>query len=47
MAKFQNSGDKRCWEDVEEEEHNSIASGIANLDNPSGNQSGSSSENLI
>jgi hypothetical protein len=32
-------------EDVEKEEHSSIAGGIANLYNHSGNQSGGSSEN--
>ena len=32
-------------EDVEKEEHSSIASGIASWYNHSGNQSGSSSEN--
>ena len=32
-------------EDVEKEEHSSIAGGIANCDNHSGNQSGGSSEN--
>ena len=32
-------------EDVEKEEHSSIAGGIASLYNHSGNQSGSSSEN--
>jgi hypothetical protein len=45
MAKIKNSGDSRCWEDVENEEHSSIVGGIASLYNHSGNQSGSSSEN--
>jgi hypothetical protein len=40
MAKIKNSG-----EDVEKEEHSSIAGGIAGLYNHSGNQSGGSSEN--
>jgi hypothetical protein len=48
MAKIKNSGDSRCGaagEDVEKEEHSSIAGGIASLYNHSGNQSGGSSEN--
>ena len=52
MAKIKNSGDSRCsktqvtadaGEDVEEEEHSSIAGGIASW--YSGNQFGGSSEN--
>jgi hypothetical protein len=34
-------------EDVEKEERSSIVGGIASLYNPSGNQSGGSSENWI
>jgi hypothetical protein len=34
-------------EDVEKEEHSSIAGGIASWQNHSGNQSGSSSDNRI
>jgi hypothetical protein len=34
-------------EDVEKEEHSSIAGGIANWYNHSGNQSGGSSENML
>jgi hypothetical protein len=45
MAKIKNSGDSRCWEDVEKEEHSSIAGGIATWYNHSGHQFGSSSEN--
>jgi hypothetical protein len=42
-AKIQVTAD--AGEDVEKEEHSSIADGIANLYNHSGNQSGGSSEN--
>jgi hypothetical protein len=45
MAKIKNSGDSRCCEDVEKEEHSSIAGGIASWYNYSGNQFGGSSEN--
>jgi hypothetical protein len=45
MAKIKLSGDSRCWEDVEKEEHSTIVVGIASLYNHSGNQSGGSSEN--
>ena len=45
MAKIKNSGDSRCWQDVEKEEHSSIVGGIASWYNHSGNQSGGSSEN--
>ena len=45
MAKIKNSGDSRCGEDVDKEEHSSIAGGIASWYNHSGNQFGSSSEN--
>jgi hypothetical protein len=44
MPKIKNSGDSRCWRGCEEE-HSSIAAGIANWYNHSGNESGSSSEN--
>jgi hypothetical protein len=44
MAKIKKSGDSTP-EDVEKEEHSSIAGGIANWYNHSGNQSGGSSEN--
>ena len=45
MAKIKNSGDSRCWQDVEKEEHFSTVGGIVNWNNHSGNQSGGSSEN--
>jgi hypothetical protein len=45
MAKIKNSGDSNTGKDVEKEEHSSIAGGIANWYNHSGNQSGGSSEN--
>jgi hypothetical protein len=45
MAEIKNSGDSRCGEDTEKEEHSSIVGGIASLYNHSGNQSGSFSEN--
>ena len=44
MAKIKNSGDSRCWEDVEKEEDSSTVGGIASLYNHSGNQSGGSTE---
>jgi hypothetical protein len=44
MAKIKNSGDSTFWQGCEEE-HSSIASGIASWCNHSGNQSGGSSEN--
>jgi len=31
MAKIKNSGDSRCWQDVEKEKHSSIAGGIADI----------------
>jgi hypothetical protein len=45
MAKIKNSGDSRCYQDVEKEEHSSIAGGISSWYNHSGNQFGGSSEN--
>jgi hypothetical protein len=45
MAKIKNSGEADAVEDVEKEEHSSIAGGIASLYNHSGSQSGSSLEN--
>jgi hypothetical protein len=45
MDKIKNSVDSRCGEDVEKEEHYSIASGIASCYNHSGNQFGGSSKN--
>jgi hypothetical protein len=45
MAKIKNQVTADAGEDVEKEEHSSIAGGIANLYNHSGNQSGDSSEN--
>ena len=45
MAKIKNSGAAHVGEDVEKVEHSSIAGGIANWYNYSGNQSGGSSEN--
>jgi hypothetical protein len=43
MAKIKNSCDSTCY--VEKEENSSIAGGIANWYNHSGNQSGVSSQN--
>jgi hypothetical protein len=31
MAKIKNSGDRRCWRDVEKEEHSSVAGRIASF----------------
>jgi hypothetical protein len=45
MAKIKNSGNSRCGEDVEKEEHSFIVGGIAGWYNQSGNLFGSSSEN--
>ena len=45
MAKIKIQVTADAGEDVEKEEHSSIAGGIASLYNHSGNQSGSSSEN--
>jgi hypothetical protein len=45
MAKLKNSGTADAGEDVEKEEHSSIAGGIASLYNHSGSRSGGSSEN--
>jgi hypothetical protein len=45
MARIKNSGDSRCINLVEKEEHSSIVGGIASLYNHSGTQSGGSSEN--
>ena len=45
MAKIKNSGEADAVEDVEKEEHSSIAGGIASLYNHSESQSGGSSEN--
>jgi hypothetical protein len=45
MAKIKNSGAADAGENVEKEEHSSIAGGIASLYNYSVNQSGGSSEN--
>jgi hypothetical protein len=45
MAKIKNSGEADAVEDVEKEEHSSIAGGIASLYNHSGSQSGSFLEN--
>ena len=42
MAKIKNSGEADAVEDVEKEEHSSIAGGIASLYNHSGNQFGCS-----
>jgi hypothetical protein len=47
MAKIKNSGDSRCFEDVEKEEHSSITGGIASWYKHSVNHFGSSSENWI
>jgi hypothetical protein len=43
MAKIKTSGDNTCWRECREEEHSSIAGGIANWYNHSGNQPGGSS----
>jgi hypothetical protein len=45
MAKIKKSGDSDAGEDVEKEEHSSIAGVIASLYNHSGRQSGGYSEN--
>jgi hypothetical protein len=45
MAKIENSGDSRCWWDVEKEQYSSIDGGIASLYNHSGNPMGGCSEN--
>jgi hypothetical protein len=45
MAKIKTSGDTFVGEDVEKEKHSSIAGGIANWYNDSGNQSRRSTEN--
>jgi hypothetical protein len=45
IAEIKNPGDSTCWQDVEKEEHHSIAGGIANWLNHSVNQSRGSSEN--
>jgi len=45
MAKIKTSGDNTCCLDVEKNEHSSIAGGIANWHNYSGNHSKGSSEN--
>jgi hypothetical protein len=45
MAKIKSSVTAHVGEDVEKEEHSSIAGGIANWYNHSGNQPGGSSEN--
>jgi hypothetical protein len=46
LVKIKNSGHSRgCFEDVEKEEHSSIAGGIVSLYNHSGNLSSGSSEN--
>jgi hypothetical protein len=39
------SGDSKCWKDVEKDEHISIAGGIVNWYNHTGNQFGVSLEN--
>jgi hypothetical protein len=44
MAKIKNSGDRDAGEDVEKEEHFSIAGGNASWYNHSGNQFDGSSE---
>jgi hypothetical protein len=46
MIKFKNSCDSRCCEGCGEEEHSSIAAGIASWNNQSGNQSVGSSKKL-
>jgi hypothetical protein len=45
MAKIKNSGTADAGEDVEKEEHSSIAGGISSSYNHIGSQSGGSSEN--
>jgi hypothetical protein len=45
MAKIKNSGEADAGEDVEKEQHSSIACGIASWYNHSGIKSGGSSEN--
>jgi hypothetical protein len=45
MANIKNSDDSTCLQGYGEEEHSSIASGIAKWYNHPGNQSGGSSEN--
>jgi hypothetical protein len=45
MTKIKNSDDNRCCEDVEKEEHSSIAGDIASWYSHSGNQFGVSSKN--
>jgi hypothetical protein len=45
MAKIENSGDSTCQRGCGKEEHSSIAGGIANLYNYSGNQPGGFLEN--
>jgi hypothetical protein len=44
MAKIKNSDDSRCWQGCGKKEHSSIAGGIVNWYNCSGNQSGVSSD---
>jgi hypothetical protein len=44
MTKIKTSGNSTIGEDVEIKEHSSIAGGIVNWHNHSGNQSGGSSE---
>ena len=45
MAKIKKSGENRCWQDVEKEEHSSTAGGVASWYYHSGSQSGGSSGN--
>jgi hypothetical protein len=45
MVRIKNSSNSNTGKDVEEEEHSSIADGIRNWYNHSGNQSDCSSEN--
>jgi hypothetical protein len=45
MAKIKIQVTADTGEDMEKEEHSSITGGIASLYNPSGNQSGGSTEN--
>jgi hypothetical protein len=45
MVKIKNSGDSRCWQRCQKEEHSFIVGGIANWYNHSENLSGNSSEN--
>ena len=47
MAMMKNSGDCRCWEDVDKEKHFSNAGGIASWYNHSEYQFGDFSENWI